>query len=371
LKKIKDLIDITLLKYLSVFYIIIVLVRFIRYSYLKITSFNKLLYYTSWPKLVLDYIIIDWIIVIIAMVVISVITKRMLKSDKKHLTGTTILIHFLISIFFVWFFYSVRALSGYYLLSHVEEGELLNALSYRQFFISLPAYFNIYVLMVALIYAYHYINRVKNIAAQKSQLETQLAETKLNALKSQLHPHFMFNTLNSISTLMEKDVHKAQDLIADFGDLFRSIIESDKGQMIQLKDEISFLNKYIEIISVRFSDHLKVNVEIEKDIDDYKVPNMLIQPIVENAIKHGYSYANTELAINILIFKQKDYLHIRIENDGALLISDFDKLINRRNGLKITEQRLKTRYKEDYQFYLRNRLNAKGVESFIKIPLIK
>ena len=109
--------------------------------------------------------------------------------------------------------------------------------------------------------------------------------TNLNMLKAQLHPHFIFNTLNSISALVEIDKEKSQNLIADFGDLFRDILEFKDENLIPLRKELEILDKYIAIISVRFSDHLSIEKEIENDVENELVPHMLLQPMVENAIK--------------------------------------------------------------------------------------
>ena len=207
--------------------------------------------------------------------------------------------------------------------------------------------------MVGIINVYYYIKKVKDINLQKSQLETQIANTRLKMLKSQLHPHFMFNTLNTISSLIEEDIEKSQNLIADFGDLFREILEFKDQNLISLKQEISLLDKYIDIISVRFSDHLVIRKKIEPGLENVRVPSLIIQPLLENAVKYGYSYNVTELNINLKIFKEGDYLSILIENDGTLLENSFDELLSQGLGIQNTNDRLQTLFENDHVFHFK------------------
>jgi LytS/YehU family sensor histidine kinase len=180
----------------------------------------------------------------------------------------------------------------------------------------------------------------------------------------------MFNTLNSISSLIEIDIEKSQNLIADFGDLFRDILASTDDHLIPLNQEISMLNKYIEIVSVRFSDHLNISIDVDENLLDALVPSLLLQPLLENTIKHGYSYSNTELKVKISIYKQKKYLFIRIENNGALLKDSLEDLMNKGIGLKNTFDRLTTLFNDDFQFNLKNNHDETGVETIIKIPYV-
>jgi LytS/YehU family sensor histidine kinase len=210
---------------------------------------------------------------------------------------------------------------------------------------------------------------VRNIEIQKAQIETHLANANLNMLKAQLHPHFIFNTLNSISALVEIDKEKSQNLIADFGDLFRDILDFKDENLIPLQKELALLDKYIAIISVRFSDHLSIEKEIQKDIENELVPHMLLQPMFENALKHGYGYNSTELNVSLKIYKNNDYLFIEIENDGELLTQPYEELLQNGTGLKNTQDRLKTLYGNEVSFKVENNKSNTGVVTFIKIPL--
>ncbi|WP_298754987.1 histidine kinase [uncultured Psychroserpens sp.] len=226
----------------------------------------------------------------------------------------------------------------------------------------------IYFSMLGIIYVYYYLIRIKTIEQQKVKLETQLVHSKLNMLKAQLNPHFVFNTLNSISSLIDIDKEKSQDMITDFGDLFRDILDLGNKNLISLKQELDMLKKYIDIISIRFSDHLSFEEVIDNELEEALVPVMLLQPIIENSIKHGYSYNSTELSVILRIFKDSQYLHIEVQNDGQPLQQPFNDTIVTGMGIKNIEDRLKTLYKDNFSFKVENIKDNQGVKTSIMIP---
>ena len=120
-----------------------------------------------------------------------------------------------------------------------------------------------------------------------AQLQTQLAEAQLEALQRQLHPHFLFNTLNTISALMHRDVHAADEMLVQLSDLLRLTLDRIGTQQVPLKDEIDFLRKYLEIEQTRFGDRLQVNIDVDARGARRAVPNLILQPLVENALRHG------------------------------------------------------------------------------------
>src|SRR5690606_40619707 len=117
-----------------------------------------------------------------------------------------------------------------------------------------------------------------------------------------------------------------------------------------LQKELALLDKYIAIISIRFSDHLSIEKNIQNGVGNELVPHMLLQPMVENALKHGYGYNSTELNVKLKIYKENDYLFIKIENDGELLTQSFEQLLQNGTGLKNTQDRLKTLYGNEVLF---------------------
>ncbi|MEO9483782.1 MAG: histidine kinase [Ekhidna sp.] len=122
-----------------------------------------------------------------------------------------------------------------------------------------------------------------------SKQQKELNEAKLNALQMQLHPHFLFNTLNSITSLIDIDPKKAQKMLTQLGFLMREILEQDKKQRIPLASEMDYIKAYLEIEHIRFQDRLNLDFSIDEAVTKAQVPALLLQPIIENAIKHGIS----------------------------------------------------------------------------------
>ncbi len=363
----KKFIDIKLLKYLAVFYTIVVLLVQFRKSYYKVLdtpTYGPL----SWGQLFNYGVFIDWIVVIVFMAFISYLTKLMFEKWGAKGWKKIIWVHLFFSFFIGYVIFFVTAVISF-LIGETTVSEASRYMSFNHFIAVVEVNFLTYFAMIGIINVYYYIKKVRNIEIQKAQIETHLATANLNMLKAQLHPHFIFNTLNSISALVEIDTEKSQNLIADFGDLFRDILEFKDENLIPLYKELALLDKYIAIISVRFSDHLSIEKEIENNVENQLVPHMLLQPMVENALKHGYGYNTTELKIKLKIYKDEKYLFIEIENDGELLTKTFEELLKNGTGLKNTQDRLKTLYGNEVSFKVENTKNNNKVVTFIKLPL--
>jgi len=148
----------------------------------------------------------------------------------------------------------------------------------------------IYGAIIGVSYAVSYYFRYREREFRASQLETQLAQAQLQTLKMQLHPHFLFNTLHGIAGLVRDNRNKAAvDMLAGLSDLLRNTLENAGKQEVPLKEELEFLELYLDIQQMRFSDRLKVEMHVESEVLDALVPNLILQPLVENAIRHGIS----------------------------------------------------------------------------------
>jgi len=361
----KKYIDLKLLKYLTIFYTVYVLVNLSRKVYLKLNGIR--FEHVSWRRLLTYNIFMDWVTVLVFMVIMSYWTKRMFERGFhwKYVVAIHVFCSFLIG-YFVFFF---SGLTGVIFGDISFEKLFTQTVSFQHFMFVIELNFLIYFAMIGIINVYYYIKKVKNIELRAAQLQTHLATTKLSVLKAQLHPHFIFNTLNSISSLIEIDPEKSQNLVADFGDLFREILELKDENTIPLKQELNLLNKYIDIILVRFSDHLVIKQHIEEGMEEAQLPNMILQPLVENSVKHGYSYQKTQLNIHLSVFKKDGFLHIEIENDGAPLTASFEDLLEKGMGLSNTQGRLQTLYGTRYKFEIKNKEDdAKGVLTKVCIP---
>jgi len=141
--------------------------------------------------------------------------------------------------------------------------------------------------IVGLAHAVFYYRETQQRALREAQLETRLVEAQLQTLQHQLHPHFLFNTLHAISTLMHRDVSAAERMLVRLGDLLRMTLDTATRPEVRLNEEVEFLEKYVQIEQVRLGDRLTTLFDIETDVLDAAVPTLILQPIVENAIEHG------------------------------------------------------------------------------------
>ena len=210
-----------------------------------------------------------------------------------------------------------------------------------------------YWIIVGVKYMFDFYRMHRENALRASKLETQLTQAQLEVLKMQLHPHFLFNTLHAISALVYKEPKTADKMISRLSDLLRMSLESTGRHEVPLKEEMEFLKTYLEIEKTRFQDRLKVDLNIEPSVLDAMVPNMLLQPLVENAIRHGISPKKTGGQIAIQASRRAGKLYIQIRDDGKGFKNtrdDFDKGI----GIKNTRERLEQLYGENHRFSLEN-----------------
>jgi two-component system, LytTR family, sensor kinase len=157
------------------------------------------------------------------------------------------------------------------------------------------------------------LNEARRLEAEAAELHAQLADAQLNALRTQLNPHFLFNTLNAISTLVEQDPRGVRRMIARLGELLRHTLEGD-DQEIPLARELEMLRRYLDIMEVRFQDKLEVSIETEGSLDDALVPNLVLQPLVENAFRHGLALMQTAGRVAVRA--------VRVDGDLVLTVRD-------------------------------------------------
>ncbi len=216
-------------------------------------------------------------------------------------------------------------------------------------------------------HALHYARDLRSQAVRRAQLETRLAEAQLQVLRLQLHPHFLFNTLHTISALMHKDLRAADRMLALLGDLLRDSFERVGAQEVSLKQELGFLDRYLEIERTRFRDRLTVTLSIDPEALDAEVPNLLLQPLVENAIRHGVGKRQDAGRIEIVARRNYERLDLRIRDDGPGLPEDSQTALRAGVGLANTQARLEQLYGSHHRFDLRNRPEG-GLEVALEIP---
>lgn len=194
------------------------------------------------------------------------------------------------------------------------------------------------ILCIAFVVAALRLSRQRELNALR--LQGLLAESNLNLLKSQMHPHFIFNTLNTVSGWMDKDVDKAQELLENLSHLLRSSLRQSKQQEISLREELDFLRKYIDIEQARFSKIMEVKWEICEDCYEAAIPHMILQPLVENTIQHGFQGIKKTGILHISAAIQEKRMIISIRDNGLGIQFPITKGI----GLELVKQRLSALY---------------------------
>jgi two-component system, LytTR family, sensor kinase len=229
----------------------------------------------------------------------------------------------------------------------------------------------IYAATLGVSYAVSYYFRYREREFRAAQLESQLAQAQLQTLKMQLQPHFLFNTLHGIAGLVRDNKNKAAvSMLAGLSDLLRYTLENAGKQEVPLKEELEFLELYLDIQQMRFSDRLKVQMQIEPETLDALVPNLILQPLVENAIRHGLSRRAAAGTVGVSAQRDDGLLRIRIHDDGPGLKRDDGSMTVEGVGLSNTRARLSQLYGERQEFTLAERETG-GVEATLVIPFVR
>jgi sensor histidine kinase YesM len=207
---------------------------------------------------------------------------------------------------------------------------------------------------------------------RSSQLERQLTQAHLSALKMQLHPHFLFNTLNTIMVLVRQQKgREAEEMLARLSDLLRCVLEDVQAQEVPLSRELEYLQLYLSIEQVRFQDRLRVDVAADPEVLDAALPHMALQPIVENAIRHGIGRSSTAGAISIAACRVNDTVEIKIQDDGPGLApangNENGGSANGGIGLANTRARLRELYGDAACLTVRNG-ERRGVVATMVLP---
>lgn len=238
--------------------------------------------------------------------------------------------------------------------------------------------FVLYWAVVGAAYMVEYVRRYRERDRAAQELEQKLARTQLEALRMQLNPHFLFNALNSVTELMEMDVREAQRTLTRVSDLLRLSLRSAATPTIPLWQEIELVELYLQIARIRFGDKLAVDIDVDPAAVDLEVPSFVLQPLVENALKHGLSPDSAGQSIDISARRVGSTLELIVEDNGRGLdgsMTNSGRFMAARPsvdglgiGLTNTRSRLKVLFGERYAFRMNNNATG-GCRIEIRLPL--
>jgi LytS/YehU family sensor histidine kinase len=199
-----------------------------------------------------------------------------------------------------------------------------------------------------------------------ADLEARLAEAQLQNLRLQLQPHFLFNALNTISSVMYEDVPRADNMLARLSDLLRRTLHTGQSQEVPLEEELALVKSYIAIMEERFGEDLRVEFEVDARVEHALVPQLILQPLVENSIRHARDPRTSRLSLRVSASRDNGDLLLCVQDDGPGLLPGKQDTWGNGVGLSNTERRLRTLYGARQQMVFEN---ANGLRITIRLPL--
>lgn len=318
----------------------------------------------SVTELIVDRVI-GWIVGFAVIVLVVGFTRNIIQRGWPTSWVLSAHLVLLFPITFIWYYvFNKCALLACQLHGNCAQDE---SSLFPSYLLNMDRLIIMYILTVIVTYTYYYMRRDHDNQLRQSQMETKVLQARMKMLRSQLHPHFLFNTLNSVNSLMDIDVQKAQTMVVDLSDLLRKVLAWKDNQKVNLSEELALLKRYTDIEKIRFSDDLEVSWDIADDIGHLKVPGLLLQPLVENAIHHGFSPNHLHLDIHIKAFVENERLVLQVADNGqGFSKEDEQNIFKLGTGVQNTRERLVTLYQDDFNFTVKNK--AQGVLSQISLP---
>jgi two-component system LytT family sensor kinase len=224
--------------------------------------------------------------------------------------------------------------------------------------------FSILLIWNFIYFTYHYVEKTRKENLDKVRLESLVKELELKTIKSHINPHFIFNALNSIRALVDENPERARTAITELSNILRSSMQAEKLETAPLERELNIVKDYLELEHIRFEDRLKVEYDIDEDTLDQQVPPMMLQTLVENAIKHGISKQVNGGLIKIISDFKNNHHELIVQNTGSI------ESANNTEGFGIvsTQNRLKLLYGGKAELALRN-VNGNMVEAKVVMPV--
>ena len=225
----------------------------------------------------------------------------------------------------------------------------------------------LYVIILVVTHLLDSRERLAREQAETARLNEQLSKAQLDALRRQIEPHFLFNTLNAIAGLIrERRNDAAVGMIAGLSDFLRRVLKESNRQQVPLGDEVEFLERYLDIEKVRFGERLQVSMNIPEELFPARLPALILQPMVENAVKHGIAQRAQGGAIRISAFRTNGMLTLHVYNDGPPLPEDWERS-NSGIGIANVRTRLQGLYGDRFALSIRNE-ELRGVQVSVSVP---
>jgi two-component system LytT family sensor kinase len=264
---------------------------------------------------------------------------------------------------------TIMALSRHFLFPLLGQGPY----DYGNMFFRYPMEFsNDLVSYTVFVTVFYFFERLRIAQAQQlaaAELQTKLAEAQLENLRLQLQPHFLFNTLNTISSVMYEDVRAADAMITQLSDLLRLKLRASRAHEIPLVEELEITRLYLDLMQKRFENKLRVSYEIDASLNSSLVPQLILQPLLENSLRHGMKVGSSAMDLSIAAHRQDGNLILRVSDTGCGLgESDPSGVFGRGLGLSNIRERLAHLYGDGQQFSISNRAGGGAVVT-LRIPL--
>lgn len=226
----------------------------------------------------------------------------------------------------------------------------------------------IYWLVILILIGLDYYRRFNDQNTRRLELEGELGKAQLKSMKMQMNPHFLFNAFNTIAMMVrQKKNEKAVEMIGGLSDMFRISLNKELKQFVPLNEEVELLKKYLAIESLRYQDRLSIKWNIDEKALNYQVPNFVLQPIVENAFKHGISKTLGKALLAISVYHKEGQLILEVFNTGAGLSFNWELQRDKGIGLSNTIDRMLKLYKESFKFVIEE--HDDGVSVILKLPI--
>jgi len=212
---------------------------------------------------------------------------------------------------------------------------------------------------------YHFVEKNRNDQLDRLKLESTVKELELKTIKSHINPHFIFNSLNSIRALVDENPMRARRAITELSNILRSSMHAEKSETVPLEKELDIVKDYLALEQMRFEERLKIEFEVDENTLQHQVPPMMLQTLVENAIKHGISKQVLGGVVRIVALFKDNVIQLQVQNTGQLHVAPNGEGF----GIKSTQDRLNLMYQGKAVFEIRN-MDKSMVESKVTIPVI-